>query len=124
MNLAKELEKLREQLASLQQRRKVCLFLNIERDWTMQQIEAAANDLVERAITAGRLDPTQHEPMVCRFWTEAEDQASTDKGLWQPQWERPEPVSRLPAMEAFEPLPEPKPEKPTKIYYPDGSVPY
>ena len=119
MNLAKELEKLREQLASLQQRRKVCLFLNIERDWTMQQIEAAANDLVERAITAGRLDPTQHEPMVARFWTQAESDAMADK-IWHPEaWERKRDPNPLPpAMEPFEP------ERPTKIHYPQDLVPY
>jgi hypothetical protein len=84
MNLAKELEKLREQLASLKQKRKICLFLNIESDWTMQQVEAAADDLIAKAIASGRLDPTQQEPMVARFWTQAENDAMADK-VWRPE---------------------------------------
>ena len=74
----KRLAKIEAALALLQQRRKICLFLNIERDWTIQQIQAAADDLVAKAVAAGRLDPHQHEPMVARFWTQAENDAASD----------------------------------------------
>jgi hypothetical protein len=91
----RRLAKIEAALALLQQRRKICFFLDIERDWTMPQIEAAADDLIAQAVAAGRLDPLTQEAMICRFWTAAEDQAMSDK-LWRPQqWEeRRDPKSR------------------------------
>jgi hypothetical protein len=123
MNLAKEVEKLREQLAALRQKRRVCLFLNIERDWTMQQIQAAADDLVAKAVAAGHLDPLTQEPLVVRFWTKAENDAASDR-VWNPEAGERAPKPQPLAMEALEPIPEPKPEKPTPIDYPPGLAPY
>jgi hypothetical protein len=87
MNLAKELEKLREQVASLKQKSRVGLFLPTESHWDHEQIQAAADALVENAIRTGRLDPQTQEPLIARFWTQAENDATADK-VWRPeQWE-------------------------------------
>jgi hypothetical protein len=101
----KRLAKIEAALAALSQKRKRCIFLNIERDWSLTQIQTAADELIAKAIASGRLDPTQHEPLVARFWTQAENDAMADK-VWAPEaWEkRQEPNPRPPAMEPFEPL--------------------
>jgi hypothetical protein len=89
----------------------------------MQQIEAAAEELIAQAVAAGRFDPVTQEPMICRFLTAAEDQSMADKGSWQPQWEKREPVSKPPMVESSVVEP-PEPAKPIKIHYPEGLVPY
>jgi hypothetical protein len=111
--------KIEAALAALSRKRTRCLFLPTESDWTQQQIETAADALIAQAIKAGKLDPTQHEPMVARFWTQAESDAMADK-IWHPEaWERKRDPNPLPpAMEPFEP------ERPTKIHYPQDLVPY
>jgi hypothetical protein len=75
----RRLAKIEAALALLQQKRKVCLFLNISRDWTPKQIQAAADDLIDRCVKAGKLDLQQHEPLIARFLTAAEDESLSDK---------------------------------------------
>jgi hypothetical protein len=89
----------------------------------LQEIKASAADLVAKAVDTGRLDPVTQEALIVRFWTKAESDAMSDK-IWNPEaWERKcDPNPMPPAMEAFEPLPEPTPEKPIKIYYPDMGI--
>jgi hypothetical protein len=114
----RRLAKIEAALSLLTQKRKRCLFLSIDSSWSQKKIEAAADDLIAQAVASGRLDPTQHEPLVARFWTQAENDAASDR-IWQPEaWERPEPVSRPPVMEAFEPMPEPR----RRIHYPDMGI--
>jgi hypothetical protein len=116
----RRLAKIEAALALLQQKRKVCLFLNTERDWTMHQIEAAAEELITQAIKAGKLDPQQQEPMVCRFWTQAENDAASDR-VWNPEsWERKrEPAPRFEGTYPTEPPKEPRREA---IDYPDIGI--
>jgi hypothetical protein len=118
----RRLEKIEAALALLQQRRRVGLFLPTDPAWSLQEIEASAADLIAKAVAAGRLDPVTQEALIVRFWTQAENDAMADK-IWHPEaWEKREPEPKPPAMETIEPLPEPKPERPTKIFYPDMGI--
>jgi hypothetical protein len=79
MNALKRLQKIEAALAALSRKRKRCLFLNIERDWTSKQIETAADALIAQAVKAGKLDPQTQEALIVRFWTQAENDAMADK---------------------------------------------
>jgi hypothetical protein len=119
----KRLAKIEAALLALQQKRKICLFLDVGRDWSMKQIETAADALIEQAIASGRLDPQTQEAMVIRFLTIAEDQSMADK-VWHPEAREQKREPRPVMEEPLEPLPEPEPERPTPINYPSGLAPY
>jgi hypothetical protein len=115
----RRLARIEKALALLTQKRKRCIFLNIDSSWSRKQIQTAADDLIAQAIKAGKLDPQTHEATVVRFWTQAENDAMADK-IWAPEaWEkRQEPTLTPPVMEAFEPMPEPR----RRIHYPDMGI--
>jgi hypothetical protein len=123
MNLAKEVEKLREQLAALQQKDK-CYIVWHDRSETQ-------DEAIEAAIQAGRYDPdTQdaviiisHIPMKTTYhqgWS-----SELPESPYKRELEEVVRTSPAPRFEGSLPdPPKPREERRSKIHYPDGTVPY